>query len=374
MAKISSWVLLIACALGTYFWAAKEKAIKVQTINPNIGVVEQIVVNTRAGTISACQRAKMSFSIGGQIIRIDVKEGDKVVKEQPLMALWSNDRQAKVVEAKALIHARNKSAESVCIASSNDKKVMQRSEKLLREKLTSQETLDNAIAKYEASNASCQSAWAQVDVAKGLLSVAQASLEQTLLFAPFNGVVAEITGEVGEFTTPSPLGVAMPPAIDILTDDCHYVTAPIDEVDAGQLKLGGTVRINLDAFRGQSYEGQISRISPYVQDFEKQARTVTVDIEFLAQELPHLLTGYSADIEVVLASKTDVLKIPTDVLIDQDYVYVLDSDNRVQKRKISMGLSNWEYTEVLSGLSQSDNVVSSIGIEGLVEGALAELQ
>lgn len=374
MTKISTWLVLIVSAIAIYFWANQEKSILVQTINPEIGVVENTIANTRAGTISSCQRAKMSFSIGGQIVQIDVKEGDKVVKDQPLMLLWSNDRQAKVVEAGALVHARNKTAESVCIASENDKKVMHRTLKLLKEKLTSQEALDNAIAAYEASNASCQSAWAQVDVAKGLLGVAEASLEQTRLTAPFDGVVAEISGEVGEFTTPSPLGIAMPPAIDILTDDCHYVTAPIDEVDAGQLELGGLVRITLDAFRGKSFDGYIFRISPYVQDLEKQARTVTVDVRFGEQELPQLLTGYSADIEVVLESEPDVLRIPTDVIIDQEFVYVLAADNRVSKKKLVIGLSNWEFTQVISGLSQSDQVVSSVGIKGLTEGALAESQ
>lgn len=374
MIKISTWLVLIVSVIAIYFWANQEKSILVETIHPEVGVVENTIVNTRAGTISSCQRAKMSFSIGGQIVQIDVKEGDKVAKNQPLMHLWSNDRKAKVVEARALIHARSKTAESVCIASENNKKVMHRTLKLLKEKLASQEALDNAIAAYDASNASCQSAWAQVDVAQGLLGVAEASLEQTQLIAPFDGVVAEITGEVGEFTTPSPLGIAMPPAIDILTDDCHYVTAPIDEVDAGQLKLGGFVRITLDAFREKSFDGYIFRISPYVQDLEKQARTVTVDVRFSDQKLPQLLTGYSADIEVVLESELDVLRVPTDVIVDHESVYILAADNRIRKKKLVMGLSNWEFTQVISGLSRSDTVVSSVGIKGLTEGALAESQ
>ncbi len=374
MAKILKWLALIAGIMAAYFWVIQEKPIPVQWITPSIGTVENIIANTRAGTISSCQRAKMSFSIGGQIIQIDVKEGDRVIKNQLLMSLWSNDRQAKVIEAQALVHAREKSAESVCIASENDKKVMRRSQKLLKEKLTSQEALDNAIAKYKASNASCQSAWAQVDVAHGLVSIAQASLEQTQLIAPFDGIVAEITGEIGEFTTPSPLGIAMPPAIDILTDDCHYVSAPIDEVDAGQLKLGGHVRISLDAYRGQSFAGNISRISPYVQDVEKQARTVSVDVQFSEQDLPQLLTGYSADIEVVLASNPETMRIPTDFVVDQEYVYVLDVDNRIKKQQVTIGLSNWEYTEIISGLSQSDRVVSIAGNDGLTEGVLADPQ
>ena len=88
----------------------------------------------------------------------------------------------------------------------------------------------------------------------------RALLDQATLRAPFAGIVAQINGEVGEFVTPSPPGIPTPPAVDLIDDSCLYVEAPIDEVDAARVKSGMPVRISLDAFRGQSFAGTVTRI------------------------------------------------------------------------------------------------------------------
>lgn len=361
MAKYIKWILLIGLVVGGYFWFAQEKPITVTVIQANYGNVESVVANTRAGTVSSCQRAKMSFPIGGTISTIDVKEGELVNKGQLLMSLWNADRQSRIYEAKALVISRRQTKNSVCINAKNDIKILARTEKLVLNKLTSQENLDNALAKSEASNASCAAAKAQINVAQAVLITTQASLEQTKLFAPFDGIVAEITGEIGEYSTPSPPGIPMPPAIDLLTHQCHYIRAPIDEVDAADIQLGDPVVIRLDAFREQTFIGTVKRVAPYVQDLAKQARTVDVDVTFNEQSLPRLLTGYSADIEIILEKHEHVLHIPTDIIIDNQFVFIVNQYNRIEKRALKLGLSNWQQTEVISGLSEQDKLVSTSG-------------
>ena len=361
MTKYIKWILLISFVVGGYFWFAQKKPINVTVIQASYGDVQSVVANTRAGTVSSCQRAKMSFPIGGTIASIDVKEGEFVSKEQLLMSLWNADRQSRIYEAKALVVWRKQTKNSVCINAKNDIKTLARTKKLVLNKLASQENLDNALAKSEASNASCAAATAQIDVAQAVLKTTQASFEQTKLFAPFDGIIAEITGEIGEYSTPSPPGIPMPPAIDLLTHHCHYITAPIDEVDAGDIKVGNPVVIRLDAFREQIFSGTVKRIAPYVQDFAKQARTVDVDVTFNKQPLPKLLTGYSADIEIVLEKHKNVLYIPTDIIIDNQFVFIVNQNNRIEKRTVTLGLSNWQQTEVLLGLSNKNKLVSTSG-------------
>jgi hypothetical protein len=77
-----------------------------------------------------------------------------------------------------------------------------------------------------------------------------------VLYAPFDGTVAKIVGEVGEYSTPSPPGVQTPPAIDLIDDSCLYIKAPMDEVDAPKISAGQPVRISLDALPKQSFAGQ----------------------------------------------------------------------------------------------------------------------
>ncbi len=361
MTKYIKWLLLIALMVGGYFWFTQEKAITVSVIHASYGDVESIVANTRAGTVSSCRRAKMSFPIGGTIASIDVKEGELVNQGKLLMSLWNADRQSRIYEATALVLSHKQSKNSVCINAKNDAKILARTKKLDSNKLASQESLDNALAKSEASHASCEAAKAQIDVAEAVLKTTQASFEQTKLFAPFDGIIAEITGEIGEYSTPSPPGIPMPPAIDLLTDHCHYISAPIDEVDAGDIQVGDPVVIRLDAFREQTFSGTVKRVAPYVQDFAKQARTVDVEVTLAKQSLPRLLTGYSADIEIVLEKHEDVLQIPTDIIIDNQFVYIVNQDNRIEKKTVQLGLSNWQQTEVISGLSDQDQLVSSAG-------------
>lgn len=211
------WFVLMSLLIGVGWYSQREKPLDVTWQHPSIGNVETIVTNTRSGTIKSCQRAQMSFPIGGQIDQIYVREGDLVKRGDSLMSLWRQDRIAKVNETNAIIQARSQHQQSICITAENDQKTVARNKRLLKQKLTSQEALDNAIAKADASAAACLSAKSEVDVAKALSQTAKANLDQATLYAPFDGMVAEITGELGEYTTPSPTGIAMPPAIDIPT-------------------------------------------------------------------------------------------------------------------------------------------------------------
>lgn len=373
MAKYIKWALLVVLVISGYFWFGQEKPMHVTVIQARYGDVESIIANTRAGTVSSCQRAKMSFPIGGTISSIDVKEGELVSQGQILMSLWNADRQSRIYEASALVISRRQIKNSVCINAKNDAIILARSKKLILNKLASQENLDNALATSEASNASCAAANAQIDVAKAVLKTTQASFEQTKLFAPFDGIVAEITGEIGEYSTPSPPGIPMPPAIDLLTHQCHYITAPIDEVDAADIQIGDPVVIRLDAFREQTFIGTVKRVAPYVQDFAKQARTVDVDVAFNKQVLPRLLTGYSADIEIVLENHKNVLYIPTDIIVDNEFVFIVNQDSRIEKRALKLGISNWQQTEVVSGLSDQDKILSTSGNSAIKPKALVSV-
>ena len=242
---------------------------------------------------------------------------------------------------------------------------------LFKQKLASEEQQEQAQGNAKAAQAACEAATDQGKVAESRIEVVNAALERTIVRAPFDGIVAEVNGEVGEFITPSPVGVPTLPVVDLIDYQCIYVLAPIDEVDAPAVKQDLEARITLDAFPNHPFPAKVHRISPYIQDFEKQARTVDVEVYFenIIGELK-LLPGYSADAEIILDVKNNVTRIPTEAVFEKQFVYVYHSDSgTIEKREIKTGLSNWSYTEVLSGLKEGDTVVTSIGIEGLDDGA-----
>lgn len=368
---IVKWVLSLAVLLAIYWWLTQETPLKVDTVRPSVGTVEATVSNTRAGTVTACQRAKMSLPIGGQITKIAVTEGQLVQQGQLLLSLWNKDRKAKLNETQALLIASKLEKSRACIVAKNAAKETRRQGALLRDKLTSQDNFDSTQAHSDATKAVCDAAQSHIKARQAMLDGIAANIEQTYLLAPFSGIIAKITGEVGEYTTPSPPGVPIPPAIDLLTHDCHYVSAPIDEVDAARLVVGQPVRISIDAFRGSKIAGRLRRISAYVQDFEKQARTVTIEVDLVAHHDPHLLAGYSADVEVILNKKDDVLRLPSDLIINEEYVLKLNAEGVIEQAPVSIGLSNWRYTEITSGLLETDQIISSLGLTGVKAGVKA---
>jgi HlyD family secretion protein len=367
-------ILLIVTAISLLIWHyTRPKPVEVAVKPVTRGTVERTVSNTRAGTVKACRRAKLSPSVGGQIASLPIKEGDLVKKGQLLLELWNKDltAQALLVEREEA-SARSRSL-SACLRAEVSQRDADRLLKLRKSNAVSEDRTDNAVSQAAALQAECQAARTEVDVRQAQLAVIRANLERTRLVAPFDGIIAEINGELFEYLTPSPVGVATFPAVDIIDNACFYVTAPIDEVDAADIRVGMPARVSMDAFPGRSFEGQVRRIADYVLDIEKQARTVDVEVTFSNPgDIETLLAGYSADTEVILDQRRDVVRLPTEAVMDGRSVYVfLPDQEKIEARKIRIGLSNWDLTEALEGLAPDELVVVNVDNPGLKDGAPA---
>ncbi len=362
-------VLVLALLSGAGFWLTRPKPIPVRLHTVATGTVEATLANTRAGTVEACQRTKLSTIMGGRIEYLGVKEGDQVKKGQLLMKLWNDDQQAQKSLAVAQRNlAQQRIAES-CTLAANAARELERTVKMRKDGFISQSREEAARAEAEAKQAACATAKADVRQADARIRVTEVEQGRTRLIAPFDGTVAKIVGEVGEYSTPSPPGVPTPPAIDLIDPSCLYVKAPMDELDAPKVHPGQTVRIRLDAYANRIFEGKVRRVAPYVTAVEKQARTVDVEIDFsIPGDIQGLLVGYSADVEILLEARQNAVRIPTAALQEGGRVLLLDSDGKLAARTVKAGLANWEYTEVLEGLTAGDRIVLSLEKEGVKPG------
>jgi HlyD family secretion protein len=369
-------IVVVALGAGAVWFISKPKPIQVSLATVELGKVESTISNTRAGTITACRRARLAPRAGGQIAKLSVKEGDRVKKGQILLELWNADLSARLRLAEDQRAAARSRRDEVCLNADLAARDLKRARQLKNQGFISDEALDRAFARAQAGRAACAAADADVRQAGSQIAAMQAELSTSYLRAPFAGIVAEVTGEVGEFTTPSPPGIPTPPAVDLIDDTCLYVTAPMDEIDAPKIIVGQPGRISIDAFPGQRFSGHVRRIAPYVLDREKQARTVDVEVEFNdPSQFRTLLVGYSADVEIVLATRENVMRVPTSALIDGTKLYVLDpSDATLDIRVVETGLSNWAHTEIVSGLSVSERIVLSTEREGLKQGVPLEAE
>jgi HlyD family secretion protein len=300
-----------------------------------------------------------------------VHEGDHVAAGQLLLELWNDDVRAELKRAEGEAVGASARVDEACTMADVAERDAQRSLRLRKQGVAAEEATDQAVGQATAKRAACQALHAAAMVSEARVEATKAALDRTMLHAPFAGVIAEVNGEVGEFVTPSPIGIPTRPAIDLIDVACLYVKAPIDEVDAAPIHPGMEARITLDAFPGRAFPGTVRRIAPYVLDLEKQARTVDVEADFAdAAGQRGLLPGYSADIEVVLERHEDVLRVPTEAVLEGHRVLVF-ADSTLREQAIEPGLSNWQYTEVKSGLTAGEQVVVSTDRAGVKPGARA---
>ncbi|MGI9285896.1 MAG: efflux RND transporter periplasmic adaptor subunit, partial [Pseudomonadales bacterium] len=369
MKKAIALIVVIGLAVAGIWYAGRKPPPEVTLHKVGRGTVDKTVSNTRAGTVKACRRSKLSMPIGGRVDELLVDEGDDVEAQQVLLSLWNKDRKAMTAQAEARLLAARHNAEKMCVEAANAEREAKRMQALHKKQLASQEQAELAHTRAQAGRFGCQAAGDEEQVAQANLEMNQALLEETYLRAPFDGIVAEINGEIGEYVTPSPPGVATPPAVDLIDYGCLYVTAPIDEVDAGELKKGLPARLSLDAFRGESFNGLLDRIAPYVLDLEKQARTVEIDVLFDDPDVrARLLVGYSADIDIILDTRDEVLRIPTEAVMEDDQVYRYNPDSgALELITIKLGIRNWNFTEVTEGIEEGDEIVLSLDQPGLAE-------
>jgi HlyD family secretion protein len=361
---------LILAALAWAGWRLLQPdAIAVTLHRVARGPVENTVANTRAGSVMACRRARITPAASGQVARLLVRKGARVAEGALLLELWNRDLEAARTLAERELAAAEARINEACVQADNSAREAKRLAALATRGLVARELAERGATLASAQTAACSASRANRAVAEQRITAARVTLERTRLYAPFAGVVADLTIEIGEFVTPSPPGIPTPPAVDLIDDTCLYVSAPIDEVDAPRIRPGLPARITLDAFPGQRYQATVQRIAPYVQEREKQARTVEVEVRLEAnQRDAALLTGYSADIEVVLETRADVLRIPSRALLEGSRVLVANADDVLESRPLRTGLANWEYTEIVSGLKAGERVVTVLDDEAIKPG------
>ena len=265
---------------------------------------------------------------------------------------------------------------SACLEAANAAREAARQRRLRKNDMVSVEQLDQAETRAHTTAARCTAAKATTEESQSRVDVAKANLERTILTAPFAGIVADINGELDEYVTPSPPGIPTLPVVDLIDNSCYYVEAPIDEVDAAKVRVGMPVRVTLDAFGKQVFAGTVSRIGAYVVELEKQARTVDVDVKFSpGTDVHRLLACYSADVEILLDKKANAIRVPTEAVMNGNQVYVYDpASRRLKLTTFKPGISNWTWTQAVSGLEEGEAVVTSVDRKGIGNGVRVNIE
>lgn len=365
--------------LAGLVWAARATLfspaiVPVTVYTVERGRVEQTVTNSKAGTVRSRRRASLSPEMGGRVELLAVRKGDRVRAGQVLMRLADAEYRAQVALQERALEAAAAAEREACQAAELAAREAERMRRLVEDGIGSQQTLDQLETARAGRVASCDAARARVRQADAALVLARVTLARTVIRAPFDAVVADVSTEVGEWITPSPPGLPIPPVIDLIASDEVYVSAPLDEVDAGRVRPGLPVRVTLDALPGRVFRGRVARVASYIDDRAEQNRTIEIEVDLDdPSEARALVPGMSADVEVILDVREPVLRMPTYALLQGDQVLVVRSDV-IERVPVRTGLRNWDFVEITGGLSAGDRVVVSLDRPEVREGARVRVE
>jgi HlyD family secretion protein len=362
MSRWRIWLGLGVALAAILFWRCvlAPEVIEVRAVRVGPGRVEAAVTNTKAGTVRARRRARLAPEIGGRIARIAHREGERVQAGEPILELDGASQRAELELSQQALRAAQASNREACIRRDRARRELERKRELAAGDFVSRDQLDELQSTYDAAEAACTRAAVEVERARAQIEAIEVALAKLVIRAPFDGVVAEVQGEVGEWVTPSPPLLVAPAAVDLIDLSELYVSAPMDEVDASRIAVGLDVRVTVDSQAGRVFAGRVARVAPYVLDVEAQNRTVEIEVDLV--DLPPgdvLLPGTSADVEVVLAAHEAALRLPASALLQGDRVLVAN-DGRLEERKVEIGLKNWNWAEVTGGLEAREAVVVSL--------------
>ena len=168
--------------------------------------------------------------------------------------------------------------------------------------------------------------------------------------SPISGVITQYFLDIGETVTPQN------PVFEVASIDKIKITTNITEEDIPKIKKGLPVRFTVDSYPEKIFYGAVSKIS---QAVNLQTRTSQIEIA-VSNEGGLLKPGMFAKIKLILSVHKDVLSIPIDAIGETDsekYVYVIEGAV-ARKKIIKTGISQNDFVEVLTGISDSDNIVS----------------
>jgi HlyD family secretion protein len=360
---LKSKVCILVLATIAIFSCGKKQ----ESIHPTIEKITSSVY--ASGTVKSIAQYDVYAKVNGIIENILVSEGAAVKKGQTIIAL-SNKAQALGLENAKLL-ANYSSAETnqeklkqaqnelevAKLKMDNDESLLERQKKLWSNEIGTKNDIDqralsfkNSVAQYNASKLKLNDLKKQIDFqskqTNKSASISATTLNDFLIKSDINGKVFSINKEVGAMVnTQTPVA--------IIGDANHfYVEMQVDEYDIAKIQKGQKVMISMDSYKGKVFEAVIDKVYPIMNP---KSKSFKVDAAFSTQP-ENLYPNLSAQANVIIEVKEKAITIPRAYLIDNEYVYL---ENK-EKRKVKVGLMDYEKVEILSGITTSDALVKTI--------------
>lgn len=373
---------------------------------------------TASGKINPQTEVKLSSEVSGEVIELNVVEGDSVRKGQLLCVVNPNIYEAVVTQAtaglnqvKASLASARASSIQAKAAFENAKRNYERNKKLFDDKVISEMEYEASKLQYEQAEANQATALEQVNAAAFSVNSAEAQLKQandnllkTKIYAPMSGIVSLVNVKLGERV----VGTAQMAGTEIIRiADLDNMQAEVDvnENDVLRISVGDTAEIEVDAYIKKKFIGVVTQISYSATNTinqvisTSQATNFTVKMKLLKDSYIDLIKpelgkkfpfrpGMSATVDIKTEGRENVITVPIQSVTtrdeedlnadDADYaksekgkkaaqgekkdvkeiVFVVDK-GKVVAKAVKTGIQNSSYIEIASGITENDEVVKA---------------
>ncbi len=321
---------------------------------------QAITLLNATGYVVAQRKASVASKATGRLEWLGVMEGSRVKKDEVIARLENRDVAASREQAAANVKVAAANAEQARAELRDADANLKRTRDLAAKNYISGSALDSAVARFDKAQASLRSNEAAIGAAQAGLKAAEVAFDQTLIRAPFDGVVLTKSANVGDNVTPFSQAADTKGAVVTMADmETLEVEADVAEASLGRIRVGQPCEVQLDAVPDHRFPGVVNRIVPTV---DRAKATVLVKIRFLERDA-RVLPDMSAKVAfleraVTAAERQPVTAVPKQAIVERDggkAVYVV-KDGRAVRTKVEVGLAIGDAVQV-SGVTVGERVI-----------------
>lgn len=354
-------VLLLGVFIFFTLKQDNKKAVAVQMEKVALRTLESKVY--AAGYVQPVVKVNISANVSGEIVSLNVREGQEVKKGQLLAQLDRVMYQAEVEQAKSYYRS--------CLSARDvAEKEFRRVEELFRAGNYSESQYDQSKAQYEQSVAALEQAAAR-------LKQSEDNLRKTTLVAPIDGTVIGLKKEQGEIAMGSTFQADVVMTVADLSG--MEVEVDVNENDIVRVELGDSVDIEIDALGKKRFAGYVTEISQLATTSGAGTQNAVTNFKVVVKmtDIPaEIRSGMNATVEILTERKENVVSVPIravtvrpedkvrkienghkDKPVLLEVVFIVESDT-VRAAPVEIGISSEDYFEVLSGVDTSHTIVT----------------
>ena len=304
------------------------------------------------GMIEPRKQVAVKSKIAGLVRRAFVDVGDVVKAGDPLFDIAPDPTPVEFAEAKRQLELAD-------VTFANIKREFERTKSLLDKQLISTEEFESKQADYEEAELRAKLAREKLAlIESGRTSVADREVDN-IIKSPISGMVLTRMVEEGDPIVPLTTYQSGTELMTLAYMDDLVFKGNVDEIDVGKLRLGMEVELEIGALPGTTVKGSLAKVSPKAHR-DEGATLFEVEVEITKTDETFLRAGYSANANVMITRKSDILLAPERLITMTDSATtceIMDSVGAITTRDVKTGLSDGVNIEIMSGVNEGELLV-----------------